>query len=34
LTDAKNLDRMGLAAVIKLLRRARNEVIWKIGLKS
>ncbi|HEV3255272.1 MAG TPA: hypothetical protein VG013_00195 [Gemmataceae bacterium] len=31
LTMAKNLDRQGLEGVIKLLRRARNEVVWKIG---
>lgn len=31
LTLAKNLDREGLDGVIKLLRRARNEVVWKIG---
>ena len=28
---AKNLDRDGLATVITLLRRARNEVVWKLG---
>jgi hypothetical protein len=28
---AKGLDRDGLASVIKLLHRARNEVVWKIG---
>jgi hypothetical protein len=28
---AKTLDRDGLESVIKLLRRARNEVVWKIG---
>jgi len=28
---AKNLDRAGLEDVIHLLRRARNEVVWKIG---
>lgn len=31
LTAARNLDREGLESVIKLLRRARNEVVWKIG---
>lgn len=31
LTMAKNLDRAGLEEVIKLLRRARNEVVWKLG---
>ena len=31
LTLAKNLDREGLATVIGLLRRARNEVVWKMG---
>lgn len=28
---AKELDREGLADVISLLRRARNEVVWKMG---
>jgi hypothetical protein len=28
---AKHLDREGLDSVIKLLRRARNEVDWKVG---
>jgi hypothetical protein len=28
---AKHLDRTGLENVIGLLRRARNEVVWKIG---
>ena len=28
---AKELDREGLASVISLLRRARNEVVWKMG---
>ena len=28
---AKELDREGLASVISLLRRARNEVVWKLG---
>lgn len=31
LTMAKNLDREGLESVIHLLRRARNEVVWKLG---
>ena len=31
LTMAKNLDRDGLDSVIKVLRRARNEVVWKLG---
>ena len=31
MTLAKNLDREGLSSVINLLRRARNEVVWKIG---
>jgi hypothetical protein len=31
LTLARNLDREGLAGVIGLLRRARNEVVWKMG---
>lgn len=31
LTLAKNLDRDGLEDVINLLRRARNEVVWKMG---
>jgi hypothetical protein len=28
---AKNFDRESLQSVITLLRRARNEVVWKIG---
>jgi hypothetical protein len=28
---AKSLDREGLDEVIRLLRRARNQVVWKIG---
>ncbi len=28
---AKHLDRDGLDEVIRLLRRARNQVVWKIG---
>jgi hypothetical protein len=31
LTLARNLDRTGLESVIQLLRRARNEVVWKVG---
>lgn len=31
LTMAKNIDREGLEKVIGLLRRARNEVLWKEG---
>ena len=31
LTVAKLLDREGLAHVIRLLRQARNEVVWKLG---
>jgi hypothetical protein len=31
MTLAKNLDREGLVSVIGLLRRARNEVVWKMG---
>ena len=31
LTMAKNLDRARLDNVIKVLRRARNEVVWKLG---
>ncbi len=31
LSMAKTLDRDGLENVIRLLRRARNEVVWKIG---
>jgi hypothetical protein len=31
LSYAKQLDREGLADVIILLRRARNEVVWKMG---
>jgi hypothetical protein len=30
LTLAKNIDRQGLESVIKRLRLARNEVVWKI----
>ena len=31
LTLAKNIDREELAGVIKSLRHARNEVVWKTG---
>jgi hypothetical protein len=31
LSVAKNLDREALEQIIGLLRRARNEVVWKIG---
>jgi hypothetical protein len=31
ITQAKNLDREALDSIIKLLRRARNEVVWKLG---
>jgi hypothetical protein len=31
LTMAKVLDREGLDTVIKVLRRARNAVVWKLG---
>jgi hypothetical protein len=31
LTLAKTIDREGLDSVIGLLRRARNEVVWKLG---
>lgn len=31
LTLARTIDREGLDAVINQLRRARNEVVWKIG---
>jgi hypothetical protein len=31
LVAAKALDRDGLATVISLLRRARNEIVWRIG---
>ena len=31
LSLAKQLDREGLDSVIKLLRRARNEVVWRLG---
>jgi hypothetical protein len=31
LTLAKNIDREALKDIIKLLHRARNEVVWKLG---
>lgn len=31
LTLARHLDREGLGEVINLLRRARNQVVWKMG---
>ena len=31
LTVAKIIDRQGLGQVIRLLRQARNEVVWKLG---
>jgi DNA-binding MurR/RpiR family transcriptional regulator len=31
LTAARNLDKDGLEEVIRLLRKARNAVVWKIG---
>jgi hypothetical protein len=31
LTFAKHHDREGLHEVIRILRRARNEVVWKLG---
>jgi hypothetical protein len=31
LTLARTLDANGLESVIRLLRRARNEVVWKLG---
>jgi tetratricopeptide (TPR) repeat protein len=34
LTRAKVIDRAGLENVVKLLRRARNKVVWKIGEKA
>jgi hypothetical protein len=32
LTMARNIDRDALQEVIRLLRRARNEVVWKSGM--
>jgi hypothetical protein len=34
LASAKTMDREGLDPVIKLLRRARNEVVWKTMHKA
>jgi hypothetical protein len=34
LTTARNLDRDGLKEVLHLLRRARNEIVWKLGQPS
>jgi hypothetical protein len=34
LTMARNLDREGLDDVIRMLRRARNDVVWKMGQSS
>jgi hypothetical protein len=31
LTAARSMDREGLDHVIRLLRQARNEVVWKLG---
>jgi hypothetical protein len=31
LTAAKHMDREGLDDVIRLLRNARNAVVWKLG---
>jgi hypothetical protein len=31
LIAARTLDKEGLESVISLLRRARNEVVWKLG---
>ncbi len=32
LTMARNIDRDALQEIIRLLRRARNEVVWKSGM--
>ena len=32
LTMARNIDRDALQEVIRLLRRARNEIVWKSGM--
>lgn len=32
LTLARNIDREALQEIIRLLRRARNEVVWKSGM--
>jgi hypothetical protein len=34
LSSAKSMDRTQLGDVIKLLRRARNEVVWRLGNKE
>jgi hypothetical protein len=34
LSQAKSLDRDGLASIIHHLRRARNELVWKMGQKE
>jgi hypothetical protein len=34
LVSAKHLDRAGLDKVIGSLRKARNEVVWKLGEKD
>jgi hypothetical protein len=34
LVSAKHLDRQGLDKVIGSLRKARNEVVWKLGEKD
>jgi hypothetical protein len=34
LSQAKAVDREGLASIIHHLRRARNEVVWKMGQKE
>jgi hypothetical protein len=31
ISAAKNLDREGLAEVIHWLKRARNQIVWKLG---
>jgi len=31
MSAAKNLDREGLAEVIRLLKLARNKIVWKMG---
>jgi hypothetical protein len=31
LSLAKNLDREGLGEIVRLLRHARNKVVWKMG---
>jgi hypothetical protein len=34
MATAKELDRQGLDHIIRLLRHARNEVVWKMGQKA